>query len=120
MPGIDASRMIPPLMEEIRSRLDTLEYREHAVLQLAERAIHPRHVYEALRSEEAEIIEDYPDHFYGPCCLVLGWWEEGRPLHVVIATSDPLIVISAWDPSVDPKQRWEADFKTRRAPRGDQ
>jgi hypothetical protein len=107
-------------MEEIRGRLDGLEYREHALRQLNERGIHPRHILEALRSEQAEIIEDYPDQFYGPCCLILGWWGEQRPLHVVLATSHPLRVISAWDPSVDSKQRWEPDFKTRRVRRGGQ
>lgn len=107
-------------MEETRGRLDELEYREHALRQMAERGIHPRQVQDALLSDEAEIIEDYPTHFYGRCCLILGWWGERQPLHVVLATSHPLRVISAWDPSMDPKNRWEADFKTRRSPGGGQ
>jgi hypothetical protein len=107
-------------MEEIRDRLEGLEFREHALSQMAERGLHARHVQEALRSEEAEIIEEYPGHFYGPCCLILGWWGERQPLHVVLATSHPLKVISTWDPSADPKNRWEADFKTRRSPGGGQ
>jgi hypothetical protein len=107
-------------MEDIRSRLDGIEYREHALRQMTERGIHPRHVQEALLSHEAEIIEDYPSRFYGRCCLILGWWGERRPLHVVVGTSHALWVISVWDPSVDPKNRWEADFKTRRPPEGGQ
>jgi hypothetical protein len=87
---------------------------------MAERGIRPGHIREALLSEDAEIIEAYPDHFYGGCCLILGWWGDRRPLHVVIATSSPLRVISAWDPSADPKNRWEADFKTRRPTGGSQ
>ena len=105
-------------LEEIWTRLNELEYREHALLRMGERGIHPRHVREAILSEEAEIIESYPDHPYGPCCLVLGWWGNRRPLHVLIATGYPLRMISVWDPSADPKQRWEADFKTRRPPQG--
>lgn len=105
-------------MEEIRTRLDSLEYREHALRQMSERGIHPDQVREALLSEGAEIIEDYPGHFYGRCCLVLGWRETGRPLHVVLAISHPLKVISVWDPSVDPRNRWEPDFKTRRSTEG--
>lgn len=76
-------------MEEIRNRLDSLEYREHALRQMTERGIDPRHVQEALGSSQAEIIEEYPGHFYGPCCLILGWWGAGSRY---ISCSRPLIL----------------------------
>jgi hypothetical protein len=105
-------------VEEIRRRLTDLEYREHALRQMTERGIHPDWVGEALLSEDAEIIEGDSGHFYGPCCLILGWRDPERPLHVVLATSQPLKVISVWNPSADSRNRWEPDFKTRRASGG--
>ena len=39
---------------------------------------------EAVCRDSPEIIEDYPDDERGPACLVLGWADLARPLHVVI------------------------------------
>src|SRR6266487_3761486 len=40
-----------------------------------------------------QIIENYPDHRRGPCCLLSGPTMQGRPLHVVCTTSLSLLVI---------------------------
>ena len=46
------------------------------------------------------IIEDYPTHERGPCCLVYGQTEEGRDLHVVIASSmSPILIITVYEPT---------------------
>jgi hypothetical protein len=59
-----------------------------------------------------EIIEDYPEDVRGHSCLVLGWGEGGRPVHVVCAPKDEyLAVISVYLPDPD---RWEADWRTRK------
>jgi hypothetical protein len=59
-----------------------------------------------------EVIEDYPDDQYGPSCLVLGFTERGRPLHVQCSyPSRPVIkIVTVYEP--DPR-RW-IDFRTRR------
>lgn len=102
------------VLEVIRAGFDRVQYREHAIEKLAERGILPSHIRDAVFSIEAEVIDSRPDHPYGPCHLVLGWRADHRPLHMLFGTTEPLRVITAWDPSVDPKNRWEADFKTRR------
>lgn len=64
--------------------------------------------------EHGEIIEDYPDDARGHSCLMLGFDDTGRPIHVVCSPKeDFLAVITAYLP--DPHE-WTDDFKTRRNP----
>lgn len=59
-----------------------------------------------------EIIEQYPDDYPYPSCLILGMSIEDKYLHVVIGHHESdLFLITAYFPSVD---KWEADFKTRK------
>ncbi len=61
---------------------------------------------------KGEIIEDYTDDPRGHSCLMLGFGEENRPIHVVCSPKeDYLAVITAYIPS---KNEWEDDYKTRR------
>ena len=46
---------------------------------------------EALAS--AVVLEDYPEHRRGACCLVLGYTKRGRPLHVVCTSGLPVVVV---------------------------
>lgn len=58
-----------------------------------------------------KVIEDYPDDFPLPSCLVLGF-QDSKPLHVVVALSDSeIVIISVYRPD---ERRFEPDFKTRR------
>lgn len=43
-----------------------------------------RDLEESICRDSPEIIEDYPVDERGPACLVLGWADLARPLHVVI------------------------------------
>ena len=46
------------------------------------------------------IIEDYPPHRRGSCCLVYGQTEAGRDLHIVITSSlVPVLIITVYEPS---------------------
>ena len=38
----------------------------------------------AICDDSPEVIEDYPDDWRGPACLVLGWADMVRPVHVVV------------------------------------
>ena len=61
---------------------------------------------------EGEVIAEDSKDPRGASCLILGWPEKQRPIHVVCAPkSDYLAVITAYVPS---PEEWEADFKTRR------
>ena len=58
------------------------------------------------------VIEEYPEDVRGHSCLILGWGEEGRPLHVVCAPkAEYLAIITAYLPSA---LQWEPDWRTRR------
>jgi hypothetical protein len=60
-----------------------------------------------------DLIEDYPEDVRGHSCLILGYGDDRRPIHVVCSPkADYLAIITAYEP--DPAQ-WEADFKTRRS-----
>ena len=104
-------------MDTIREAFPNVRYREHALDSILHRDIDPAKIKEAIYSDDAEVIESNPDHWLGPCYLVLGWWNDRKPLHILIGLRLPSWVITVWDPSIDPEQRWEADFKTRRRDR---
>ena len=106
-------------MDDIRARFASVVYREHALQRILERDIDPAIIKEAINSPNAEIVESYPDDPRGNSCLVLGWWDDDRPLHIVIGLDRRLCVISAYAPSVDDRERWESDFKTRRRSRSE-
>jgi hypothetical protein len=57
------------------------------------------------------LVEDYPDDLRGHSCLLLGFGDGGRPIHIVVALKeDYLAVITAYLP--DPTQ-WSSDFLRR-------
>ncbi|MBR1560159.1 MAG: DUF4258 domain-containing protein [Clostridia bacterium] len=89
-------------------RRETLVVSLHCMKRLTERDIGLSEVIRAIMT--GEIIEDYPDDYPYPSCLVLG---EG--LHVVAGVGDGrLWLITAYRP--DPDQ-WEDDMRTRRVAR---
>ena len=49
----------------------------------------------------SEIIEDYPDDKYGPSCLILGFTEAGRPLHLQCSypSRDIKKIITLYEPN---------------------
>ena len=61
---------------------------------------------------EGEIIEDYPEDARGHSCLMFGYGDGERALHVVCSPKDEyLAVITAYIPNLD---QWVDDFKTRK------
>lgn len=59
-----------------------------------------------------EIIEDYPNDFPNPSCLIFGKTLADKFLHVVAGTDgNYLYIITAYFPSED---KFEQDMKTRR------
>jgi hypothetical protein len=45
------------------------------------------------------ILEDYPEHQRGPCCLMYGRTKAGRNLHVVVSKdATPVVVITVYEP----------------------
>lgn len=100
------------MTEEIRAKVEKneFEYSRHAVDQTILRHITVQELREAVAM--GEIIEDYPDGKYGPSCLLLGFTEEQRPLHIQCSyPSQPVLkIITLYEPQAD---RW-IDFRTRK------
>ncbi len=109
MTEIDAGD-IETALENIRrlAATDALRVTRHAQQEMAEDAVILDDVLAVIRS--GEIVENYAEHRRGPCCLLLGYTGEGRPLHVVCTTIQPvLVLITVYEPQapkwVTPTQR---------------
>jgi len=100
------------MIAQIRKKVNAkrYEFSKHAADQSILRHISVQELCEAILN--GEIIEDYPEDKYGPSCLILGFTEAGRPLHIQCSyPSRPLIkIITLYEP--DPNL-W-TNFKTRR------
>ena len=70
---------IKKIVEKIK--IKQYEFSKHAVDQSIVRRISLSEIEQAV-SENALIIEDYPNDKYGPSCLMLGYTKKGRPLHI--------------------------------------
>jgi hypothetical protein len=101
------------MLEEIRSKMlrRQYEFSKHSVDQSLIRNISVDEVEEAI-SGRCEIIEDYPDDKYGSSCLILGFTNTRRPLHLQCSyPSRPLIkIITLYEPDPD---LW-VDFRIRK------
>ena len=97
-------------IEQIRAAFlaGNYEPREHAGRRMRSRNITPQDIREVILS--GEIIEEYPEHFYGPCCLVYGRTAGGRDLHVVLSFPPKGGVITAYVPD----EAESTDFRIRR------
>ena len=59
-----------------------------------------------------EIIENYPDYYPYPSCLILGLTVNNKFLHVVCGSNrEELWLITAYYPN---KDKWSDDFKRRK------
>jgi len=59
------------------------------------------------------IIEPYPDDPRGVSCLIFGFTNKDRPLHVICGNleENEILIVTAYEP--DPRE-WESDWKTRK------
>ena len=58
-----------------------------------------------------EVIEDYPEDLRGHSCLILGFGQSNRPIHIVCAPKNEyLAIITAYLPD---SLQWSLDFKRR-------
>jgi hypothetical protein len=61
--------------------------------------------------DRGEIIEDYPEDVRGHSCLILGYGEDNRAIHVVCSPKDEyLAIITTYLPDED---EWSVDFRVR-------
>ena len=88
---------------------DAVFVTEHAMERFKQRGIWMRDVRAAVMS--GQIIEQYPDDFPFPSCLMSGITQDKRVLHVVMSDEGSSSrIITTYYPN--PAQ-WSSDFKTR-------
>ena len=83
---------------------------EHLALRLRERGIKRVDVLTCILN--GEIIEQYPDAYPHPACLVLAMLKDNKPLHTVVGIcEEKIFIITVYYPTLD---KWESDYKTRK------
>lgn len=91
-------------------RSGAIRWTAHVLKRLLQRGISQADVVQAIQG--GEIIEDYPDDYPYPSCLLLGAGAAGDPLHVCCGRGpDEIWMITAYHPDLD---EWEVDLKTRK------
>ncbi|HNT36809.1 MAG TPA: DUF4258 domain-containing protein [bacterium] len=86
---------------------DSIRVTVHGHQEMVAEEIAYQDVREALLT--CEVIEDYPDHQRGPCCLVCGRTSSGRFLHVVCTTTlKVIVIITVYEPKLP---KWPTPFE---------
>ena len=103
-------------IEEIQAKCAAgqFEFSRHAAAQTLRRRISVQEVREAVAS--GQLIEDYTDDKYGPSCLLFGFTQNSRPLHIQCSyPARPLIkIITVYEPD---SRQW-IEFKARKEENG--
>ena len=87
-----------------------IKWTEHGSLRMFERKIHREDIIRAIYN--GSIIENYPNDYPFPSCLVLGIPENRQPLHIVCGIGkEYLYVITAYYPD---NVEWEEEMRRRK------
>jgi hypothetical protein len=101
---------LKPLILDIQRKVQAKNYRltSHAEKEREADQITIRDIEEALLSGRCEVIENYPDDPRGASCLLLGFTEEGLPLHLVCGVSlpDVMVIVTVYRPHPDKWFDW--------------
>lgn len=83
---------------------------EHAAMRFKQRGLKAKDIRAAVN--DGEIIEQHPDDFPFPSCLILGKSANGKWIHAVMSDEGSVSrVITAYFPDPD---KWSEDFRTRK------
>ena len=83
---------------------------KHCLERMQERDISRADVKNGIQT--GEIIEEYPDDFPNPSCLIFGYTINGQILHIVAGCDNiNVYIITVYYPST---KKFEKDLKTRR------
>jgi len=84
----------------------------HAIQQMSrpDRMISPSDVHRVIHN--GELIEDYPEDARGHSCLILGYGDGERAIHVICSPKeDYLAIITAYLPD---REQWEDNLRKRK------
>lgn len=98
------------VLERIRAQAaaENIRITQHGQQEMVEEGIILDEVLQAIAT--GKVLENYPEHRRGACCLIYGITRNDRPLHIVCTTAQPvLIIITVYEPKppkwVTPTQR---------------
>lgn len=110
----DNGKNIDATLGRIRTQAseESIRVTQHAQQEMTEDEFTLDDVIEGIKT--GNIIENYPEHKRGACCLINGLAEDGRPIHIVCTTTQPmLIIITVYEPKppkwIKPTQRRSKD-----------
>lgn len=86
-----------------------IKWSGHASERIQQRGITREDVINCIMN--GEIIEEYPDDWLNPSCLIFGCSVNHKIIHVVVGLDDYIHIITAYFPSIE---KFENDLKTRR------
>ena len=90
-------------LDQIRSQLSIGEFNfsRHALKRVVERNISEIEIKQV--GMNANIIEEYPEDKYSPSCLLLGFTQTERPLHIQVSRADTDLVkiITLYEPNAE-------------------
>jgi len=93
-----------------QAEAENIRVTQHAQQEMTEEDISLDEVLEAIAT--GQILENYPEHRRGACCLLSGVAKKDRPLHVVCTTARPtLIIITVYVPK---PPKWTTPAQRRR------
>jgi hypothetical protein len=99
-------------LEQICRQLSAgeFEFSRHALKRAVERNISDDEIRQA--TENAQLIEDYPEDKYSPSCLIFGLTNGNRPLHLQVSYAEtPMVrIVTLYEPDPD---EW-IEFRVRR------
>ena len=88
---------------QVRSQLNagSFDFSSHARRRVFERNITEQDIRQA--GLHAVIIEEYPDDKYSPSCLLLGFTQAGRALHIQVSLAETQMVriVTLYEPGAD-------------------
>jgi len=97
-------------LRRLAENIDSLILTKHIIQRFEERGIILADVRKVIL--QGEIIEQYPEDYPFPSCLLLGLSINGEYLHACVASNhENIFVITAYHPGPD---EWESDLKTRK------
>jgi hypothetical protein len=89
---------------------EKINWSQHILKKMQKRRIKINDIMVSIKN--GEIIENYPDDYPYPSCLILGYNKEEKPIHIVCAVgNNKLWMITTYYPD---EKIWEDDFKNRR------
>ena len=103
--------MNPLTIEAIREKcgVGAIRWSAHSTQRMLQRGISRDDVLACI--ESGEIIEQYPDNWLNPACLILGFDVGSNGMHVVVGVDDFVHIVTAYRPDTS---TFMPDMRTRR------